>query len=322
MRTLIDVDDAPLFAVPTVNRSGSVRLREGMLVEGPQGWGEFSPGNHDRDFVINRWLTSAIEPGTVGWPDPVRGRVPIAITVPAVDPDRAHQIVVQSGCRSAAVKVADHPSSLDDDVARLAAVRDALGPTGAIRCDADGRWDVPTAVAAINALENASGGLEFVEQPCHDLGDVAAVRRRVDVRIAVDQSIRNANEPHAVPLPETADIAVLSCGPLGGVRRTLRLAEAWGMPCVVSSVGASSVGLSAGLALAGALQELPFACGLDAGGLRTGDLVSAGRSLLPVDGYLPVAPMPPAPDPTLLSRFAVTDPDRLAWWRSRIRSAL
>lgn len=320
MRTLIDAADAPLFAIPTVGEPGG-GCREGMLIEGPQGWGEFSPPDGCGQRGLGRWLTAAIEAGTVGWPDPVRGRVPVAVAVPAVDARSAHFIAARAGCHSADVTVAAHPASLAEDVARVAAVRDALGPGAAIRCDANGGWDVDTAVTAIKALDRAANGLEFVEQPCRDVDELAAVRRRVDVRIAVDQSIRLADEPRTLALAGAADVAVLTCGPLGGVRRALRLAETYGLPCVVASAGETSIGLAGGLALAGALPELDFACGLATRLGLGGDLVGEARSLVPVDGHLPVAPMPPAPVLELLNRFALTDTARIRWWRDRLHTA-
>ncbi|MHC9296072.1 o-succinylbenzoate synthase [Mycobacterium sp. LTG2003] len=317
MQTLIDFDNAPIFAIPLTGGAGAADVREGMLIEGPQGWGEFSPPPDDRAPV--RWLTAALEPGTVGWPDPVRGRIPITVTVPAVDPVNAQQIVLEARCRAASVEVGT--GSLTEDIARIEAVRDALGAEGTLRCDAKGRWDPDTAAAAIAALDVAAAGLEFVEQPCRTIPELAELRRRVDVRIAVDESIRQAEDPRRLRLGESADIVVLTCGPLGGARRSLRVAEATELPCVVSSALETSIGLGAGLALAGALPELPFACELGTRPLLGGDLVAPSRSLLPVDGYLPVAPMPPAPQPDLLERYAVRDPRRVSWWRDRLRAA-
>jgi o-succinylbenzoate synthase len=316
VNTLIDFDDAPIFAIPVMGGFGDVAVREGMLIEGPQGWGEFSPpaGYEDRDAV--RWLTAAIEPGTVGWADPVRGRVPIAATVPAVDPGRAAAIVKGAVCRTAEVTVAERDGSLADDIARLEVVREALGPAGAIRCVANGSWDVDTAVSVINQLAKAAGGLEWVQQPCRTLEESAAVRRRVEVRIALGVSRSCARDAR---LTESADVAVLACGRLGGVRRALVVADACGLPCVVSSGLETSIGLSAGLALAGALPELPFACGLGTTSLLAGDLVAGPRSLIPVDGFLPVAPMPPPPDPELLHQYSVTDRQAADGWRERLR---
>ena len=128
----------------------------------------------------------------------------------------------------------------------MEAVRDALGPGGAVRVDANGAWDVDTAVAAVRALDRAAGGLEYVEQPCRTIDELAAVRRRVDVRIAADESIRRADDPLRVAVAGAADVAVLKCTPLGGVARALRVAEAAGLPCVVSSALETSVGLAAG----------------------------------------------------------------------------
>ncbi|KWX20924.1 O-succinylbenzoate synthase [Mycolicibacterium wolinskyi] len=317
MQTLIDFDNAPIFAIPLADGAGTAGVREGMLIEGPQGWGEFSP--HPDDHATVRWLTAALEPSTVGWPDPVRGRIPIAVTVPAVDPEAAHRIVTQAHCRTASVDVG--AGVLAADIARVEAVRDALGASGTLRCDARGRWDPDAAAVAIPALDVAAAGLEFVEQPCRTLPELAAVRRRVDVRIAVDESVRDADDPVRLRLGDAADIVVLTCGPLGGARRSLRVAEATELPCVVSSALETSIGLAAGLALAGALPELPFACELGTRPLLGGDLVAASRSLVAVDGYLPVAPMPPAPKPDLLGRYALSDPQRAAWWRDRLRAA-
>jgi O-succinylbenzoate synthase len=317
MQTMIDFHDAPVFAMPGVDGIG---VREGMLIEGPQGWGEFSPHDDCDDRVAARWLTAAIESGTVGWPDPVRGRVPIAVTVSAVDPSRAHQIVANTGCGTAEVTVGGDTGSLADDVARLEAVRDALGADGVIRCRANGMWDVDAAVSAVAALDQAAGGLEFVAQPCRTADELAAVRARVDVPIATTVPIRPDDAPRA-SLIGVADVAVLRCGPLGGVRRALVIAEACGLPCVVASTGESSIGWSAGLALAGALPELRYACALGTSSQLSGDLVAGPRSLIPVDGYLPVAPMPPAPDVELLRQYTITDVDRIAWWRERLGAA-
>lgn len=319
MKTWIDFDAAPVFAIPLTDDLGGLTVCEGMLIEGPQGWGEFSPPAGCDDRQAGRWLTAAIEVGTVGWPDPLRGRVPVAVTVPSVEPERARRLVVEAGCGTAAVRVGD--TSLAADLARLEAVRDALGPGGAIRCDANANWDVDTAVAAVPALQQAAEGLEFIEQPCPTLAELAEVRRRVEVPVAVDQSLREAAEPLRLSLAEAVDIVVLTVGALGGVRRALRVAESCGLPCTVAAEPESSVGLSGGLALAGVLPDTRYAATLGGARLLSGDMVSAGRSLIAVDGFLPVAPMPPAPDPAQLERFAVTDSGVVARWRERLTAA-
>jgi O-succinylbenzoate synthase len=315
VKALIDFDGARVFAIPARDSYRGFTACEGMLIEGPQGWGEFCPPRDSDDLTAARWLTSAIEGGTVGWPDPVRGRVPVAVPVPAVHPQNAAAIATASGCRAADVRVTGQP----EDVARIEAVRAALGPAGAIRCVTEYAWDVDTAIEVIAALDRAAGGLEFVQLRSATAAESAAVRRRVGVRLAVDVSSLGTD---GTVLSEAADLAVLTVGPLGGVRRALRFAERTDLPCVVSAAsGASetSIGLAGGLALAGALPEVPFACGLGTAAVLAGDIVSPGRALIPVDGYLPVAPMAPAPDPARIAEFSLDDAARITWWRRRLR---
>jgi O-succinylbenzoate synthase len=199
--------------------------------------------------------------------------------VPAVSPARAHEIVARSGCTTAKVKVAE-----GDDDARVEAVRAALGPSGRIRVDANAAWDVDTAAARIGAL--ARHGLEYVEQPVATLEEMATLRRRVDVPLAVDESLRSASDPLRVSALGAADVVVLKAAPLGGVRAAARIADACGLPVVVSSALETSIGIAAGIALAAALPELPYACGLATVALLRGDVVA--EPLLPRDGALEV----------------------------------
>ncbi|WP_158882097.1 o-succinylbenzoate synthase [Amycolatopsis anabasis] len=302
-----------VYAIGLRNRFRGITVREGVLLHGPAGWGEFCPFAEYSDAECLPWLAAAVEASERGWPEPVRDRVAVNTTVPVVPPERAHELVAASGCRTAKVKVADPRSPLAGDCDRVAAVRDALGPAGAIRVDANAAWDVETAVAAITALDKAAGGLEYVEQPCPSVEELAAVRRRVGVRIAADESIRRAEDPLRVAVAGAADVAVLKVAPLGGVRRALAVAEACGLPCVVSSAVETSVGLAAGLALAGALPTLDFACGLGTISLLEGDVTS--QPLSPVDGYLPVPRHAPAPD--RYADFAAGEAAR-AWWLDRL----
>ena len=316
----LDPASALVYAIPLRNRFRGITVREGMLIEGPRGWGEFCPFVEYDDREAANWLATTVEQIESGWPDPVRERIPINCTVPAVTPERAYAIAAESGCRTAKIKVADRPDALAEDIERVAAVREALGPGGALRVDANAVWDVDTAVAHLTRIDRAAGGLEYAEQPCRTIEELAAVRRRVDIPIAADESIRRAEDPLRVAVAGAADIAVLKCTPLGGVRRALRVAEAAGLPCVISSALETSIGLSAQLALAGALPELDHACGLGTVNLFDGDVVA--ESLRPVDGYLTVPHTPPEPDPALLHRFRHPDPGREAWWRDRLARVL
>jgi len=294
-------------------RFRGITVREGAFIEGPAGWGEWSPFLEYDPRVAEPWLRCAEEAAAGDWPEPVRTEVPVNVTVPAVDAARAHVIVSAGGCRTAKVKVAEPGQSLVDDQARVEAVRDALGPGGLVRVDANGGWSVDEAVAAIRVLDRAAGGLEYVEQPCGGVEELAEVRRRVDVPIAADESIRRAEDPYRVRELEAADIAVLKVQPLGGVRACLRIAEDIGLPVVVSSALESSVGIAAGVALAAALPELPHACGLATVQLLTDDL--ATEPLLPVHGMLPVRR--PVVDPSALERLTAA-PERVAHWEARL----
>jgi o-succinylbenzoate synthase len=303
-----------VFSIPMRTRFRGITVREGMLLRGPAGWGEFSPFAEYDATVAAPWLAAARETAFDGWPAPLRSSVPVNVTVPAVGPDQAAAIVrAGEGCRTAKVKVAEPGQSRADEQARLEAVRDAIGPSGRIRIDVNGGWAVDEAVTAIGVLDRAAGGLEYVEQPCASVEELAAVRRRVDVPVAADESIRRAEDPYRVRDLEAADVAVLKVQPLGGVRACLRIAEDIGLPVVVSSALESSVGIAAGVALAASLPELPYACGLATVQLLSDDV--ADPPLLPHDGALPV--VRPEVDAAALDRVRAT-PDREAAWAARV----
>ena len=279
------LDGALGFAIPLVTSFRGTRVREGLLLRGPVGWAEFAPFPEYGADESARWLSAAIEAGWIGWPAAVRDTVPVNAIVPAVTPDEARRLALDSGCTTVKVKVGEPGQSLDDDLARVGAVRDALGASGRVRIDANGAWSTSEAVAALRELSPFD--LEYVEQPCATLPECAAVRLTSGVRVAVDEGVRKAPDPqHVVGLRESADVLVLKVPPLGGVRPALAVADTYGVPCVVSSALDTSVGLAAGLALAASLPELPYACGLGSGRLLAADVCS--DRLLPEDGRLRV----------------------------------
>src|SRR5215218_6016909 len=121
-------------------RFRGIDRREGMLVEGPAGWAEFSPFLDYDARESAPWLAAALDSAEREWPTPLRSEVPVNCTVPAVGPEQAASIVRSSGCSTAKVKVAERGQSLADDVERVEAVRDALGKGGKLRIDANGGW--------------------------------------------------------------------------------------------------------------------------------------------------------------------------------------
>ncbi len=307
---------ARVVALPLATRFRGIDVREAVLFEGPEGWTEFSPFAEYEDAEAAGWLAGAVDFGWSAAPAPLRSGVPVNATVPAVPADAVARVLARfDGCRTVKVKVAERGQRLADDVARVRAVRAALGPEGRLRVDANGAWNVDEAEHAVHAL--AEFDLEYVEQPCASIAELAELRRRIrhlGIPIAADESVRRERDPLAVAEAGAADILVLKAQPLGGVHRALALAARAGLPAVVSSALDTSVGLSMGVALAAALPQLDHDCGLGTAALLAADVASP--ALAPAAGLLPVGRV--VPDAALLAAHAAPA-DRVAWWTDRIR---
>jgi len=302
------LDRVHVVALPMRVRFRGITTRELVLIDGPAGWGEFGAFLEYGDAEATHWLAAALDSAYRTPPPPRRMRIDVNATVPAVDAAQVPEILARfPGARTAKVKVAEPGQTLDDDVARVDAVR-ALVPT--VRVDANGAWTVDQAIAAAAAL----GPLEYLEQPCATVEELAELRRRVDVPVAADESIRKAGDPLAVVRAGAADIAVLKVAPLGGISAMLKIAAQIDIPVVVSSALDSAVGIAVGLAAAAALPNLDHACGLGTGRLFAEDVADP---VSPVDGYLPVGPV--IPDPARLQALAAA-PQRRQWWIDRIRA--
>jgi o-succinylbenzoate synthase len=300
------LDRLHVVALPMRERFRGITTRELALIEGPAGWGEFGAFVEYDHPEAAHWLSAAVESAYRPPPSPRRGRIAINATVPAVPAAQVPEILARfPGAGTAKVKVAEPGQTLGDDVARVEAVR-ALVPT--VRVDANGGWTVAQAVEAAAAL----GPLEYLEQPCGTVDELAELRRRVDVPIAADESIRKAGDPLAVVRAGAADIAVLKVAPLGGISALLGIAAQIDIPVVVSSALDSAVGIGVGLAAAAALPQLRHACGLGTGRLFVEDVADA---VAPIDGHLPVAPV--TPDPARLRALAAP-PQRRQWWIDRV----
>ncbi len=303
------VDRLHVVALPMRVKFRGITVRELALFDGPAGWGEFGAFLEYDPPEAAAWLTAAIEAAYTPPPPTHRDRIAINATVPAVAAGQVPEVLARfPGARIAKVKVAEPGQTLADDVARVNAVRQQ---GLAVRVDANGGWTVVEAVEAARAL-TADGPLEYLEQPCATVPELAELRSLVDVPVAADESIRKADDPLHVVRSGAADIAVLKVAPLGGVATVLDIARQIDIPVVVSSALDSAVGISRGLLAAGALPELRHACGLGTGGLFVEDVV---EPLTPVDGYLPVATV--TPDPARLQGLAASPPRR-QWWIDRI----
>lgn len=344
----MSLDEAVPFALPLSRRFRGTELREGVLLRVGGTWGEWAPFPEYDDDTAARWLAGALEAARGEWPEPRRDSVTVNAIVPALDPATVTRLVVDAvtrdGCTTVKVKVGERGQTFDEDVARVAAVRAALDDCGAsegvLRVDVNGAWSVADAATRLAVLDDIAGGLEYAEQPCPTLADMAALRELTRVRLAVDEGVRLAGfaaaarsgagggagagaDDAAGDLVErvrsAADVLVLKAVPMGGVRRSLAVAEAVGLPVTVSGALDSTVGLSAGLALAAALPDPPYACGFGTGRLLAADLT--GQTALPRDGRLSVVRR--APDPTQLAAARErVDDARARWWLDRLARCL
>jgi len=306
---------AQVVSLPLVTRFRGIERREALICEGPSGWTEFSPFTEYEDAEAAAWLAAAIDFGWGAVPALQREVVPVNATLPAVPATEVAGVLDRfPGCRTVKIKVAEPGQSLADDVARVAAARAHLGAEGRIRVDANGAWNVDEAEHAIHVF--AEYDLEYVEQPCETVAELADVRRRVKymgIPIAADESVRKADDPLAVARAGAADILVIKAQPLGGISAALRIVSEAGLPVVVSSALDTSIGLSMGLYLAAAIPDLDFDCGLGTAALLAADVTD--RPLIPMDGRLEVHRVTPSAH--LLATHAATA-DRTAWWLARL----
>ncbi|MCB4208377.1 enolase C-terminal domain-like protein [Arthrobacter sp. UM1] len=365
------LDRLVVVRIPLAVRFRGVTEREAALIQGPAGWGEFSPFLEYGPEEAAAWLAAACEAAYTGLPAPRRESVPVNATVPAVDPSRVEAVLLRYGERALAaggagltvkVKVAERGQSVDDDVARVAEVR-RLVPEAMIRVDANMGWGEPGRFSpaagetprpggrpgapapgrpdgpiagrpggpapepvdrAVEALTRLSDfGLQYAEQPVASVDGLRRVRlvlaeREVPVPVAADESIRKAEDPLRVAREEAADLIVVKYAPLGGARRALAVIEESGLPAVVSSALDTSVGLSAGVALAAALPRLDYACGL--GTLSLADDDVAVRPLRAGgERGLELRPGPVEVSEESVARLEAA-PDRRQAWEERIRA--
>ncbi len=312
------------FRVSLTSTFRAIDHRAGLLIQGPAGWGEFSPFadyDPDRDGY---WLSAALESAFLGWPQPVRDRVGVNAIMPVRSPEQtqiaAQEAVTRYGCRTIKVKVADPNESQQRECQRIAAVRAALDQawpdgSGRIRLDANAGWSLTTARERLDQLGQFD--IEYVEQPCRTRADLAALHRDKLVPVAVDETIRIDRAFTAVS--EIADVAIVKVAPLGGSSAALAVADRLDVPVVISGAMETSVGLAASLATAAALPQSRFDHGLGTGVLLATDVTQP--TLVPSDGEL--RPIAVAPDRGLLAEAESSLSSReIDHWRKRLTAAL
>jgi o-succinylbenzoate synthase len=314
LSSILEILELHPVRIPMRHRFRRVDHREAVLIKGPTGWGEFSPFPDYPPEITTRWLACALESACSELPAPGRSPIPVNVTIPAVSPEVAAALVIESGASTAKVKVGEPGESGIDDEGRVRAVRDVIGPNGLIRIDVNATWDVDTAARRLATL--AKYGLEYVEQPVATVEEMVELRRRTDIPLAADELVRFTANPLEVVESGAADILVLKVQPMGGVGRVLDLASRAGIPVVISSALETSVGIYPGLLAASLLGDLQHACGLGTVALIEGDPTS--EPLIASDGFLDVRR--PEPDPSLLARWR-PDRDRAAEMLRKVRAA-
>lgn len=297
-----------VITIPTRTNFRGVTYREVALLHGPQGWGEFSPFLEYDDNECAPWLASAIEAATVARPVRFRNEIAINGTIPELNDKKEIEALMRtfSGAKTFKVKVG---GNLTEDVMRVARVF-SNAPKAAIRVDVNGLWSVDEALTNLYAYYEEIGSLEYVEQPCATVEELRELKRRIKIplRIAADEVIRKATDPFKVDLTDAVDIVMLKVQPLGGIRRSLEIAQHHGLPVVVSSALESAIGIEYGLELAASISDLNFDCGLATGSLLTRDV--AEHKI--VDGKIALGQISPQLDGLDVS------PDRFEWWKNRI----
>ncbi|MDK8762308.1 o-succinylbenzoate synthase [Corynebacterium sp. MSK218] len=323
-------DRAHVVSLPLAVQFRGITTREALLIEGPAGWGEFAPFLEYGPEESARWLAAGLEAAYEGFPKPVREWVEVNGTIPAVPAEQVPEVMARyPGCRTFKIKVAEKGQTLEDDIARVAAVRahiESQGRVPVLRVDANCGWSVEEAITAAKELMP----LDYMEQPCKTVEELKEVRAQlmragIFVRVAADESIRKASDPYRVAELQAADVAVVKPAPLGGVRKVLEVAQHLRerhMDITVASALDTSVGISMGLAAVAALPQIyddedidvtPAAAGLATGSLFKED-VTAPREL--IDGHLRAESL--IPEPERLSSLAAPT-DRREWWFERIR---
>jgi len=297
-----------VVSIPVKNNFRSVKYREIALFQGPEGWSEFSPFLEYSSAESAIWLKAAIEAATKPAPKPIRDLVEVNATLPNVKPQEVSSILKGfQGCSTVKIKINDF---LNDHLILQEVLK--VMPKSKFRLDINGGWQLEEAVANLTNYEQEfPGQIDYIEQPCIDLADIKSLRGKVNLKIAVDESIRKFLSSDLTKIKEVADIAIIKWAPSGGISAALEIIEKIKLPVVISSALESSVGISHGVALASVVPNLYGACGLGTVSLLEGDVTS--KPLIAEDGFIKHRKI----TPDLIEQFNV-EPARLIWWQDRV----
>ena len=176
--------------------------------------------------------------------------VPVNGTIPFIAPDAAAEgarQAVEAGFDALKIK-AGAERETEDLVARVRAVRRAVGPGVNLRLDVNGAWDLPTAEERLEAI--ARFGIEYVEQPlpADDFEGAAELRRLVRVPIAADEAVSTVSMARRILEAGAADVLVVKPARVGGPVAVLEIAaaaRARGVAVVISTLFETGVGIAA-----------------------------------------------------------------------------
>jgi len=297
-----------VVSIPVKNNFRSVKYREIALFQGTEGWSEFSPFLEYSSAESAIWLKAAIEAATKPAPKPIRDLVEVNATLPNVNAQEVSSILKGfQGCSTVKIKINDF---LNDHLILQEVLK--VMPKAKFRLDINGGWQLEEAVANLKNYEQEfPGQIDYIEQPCTDLADIKSLRGKVNLKIAVDESIRKFLSSDLTKINEVADIAIIKWAPSGGISAALEIIEKIKLPVVISSALESSVGISHGVALASVVPNLYGACGLGTVALLEGDITS--KPLIAENGFI----QPRKTTPDLIEQFSA-EPARLIWWQDRV----
>jgi O-succinylbenzoate synthase len=304
---------AKVLAIPMRTKFRGLTTREVLLFEGPNGWAEWSPFTEYEDEEASIWLKAAIEWAFGDIPKTDVKTIKVNATLPAVK-DVQKALEPFGKFEVVKIKVAEPGQTLQDDIDRIHQVREHY-PDARIRLDANGNWDIETALKIAKIIYQENIPLEYLEQPVKTIAEMAELKLKLqefNIKIAADESVRKVSDPLAVAQANAADILVLKVAPLGGINNALHIAKEAGLPVVVSSALETSVGISMGAHLA-ALLNSEYASGLATAALLTQDVTDT--PLIPVDGVIPVGRVA-----VRRTSLDMTDApvERTTWWIDRL----
>ena len=311
---------ARVVSVPMGVKFRGVTHREVVLFEGSHGWTEWSPFLEYEDEEAAVWLRAALEFGFSPTPRLNKSAIYINATLAAVAPELVEEQLSAFGeFRTVKIKVAEPGQTIEDDLARVRRVHE-LYANAKIRLDANGGFDIATAIEVAKELAVEAIDLEYFEQPVKTIAELAEVRSKlalIGIKVAADESVRKVSDPLEVAQANAADVLVIKAQPLGGISSALEITRQANLAVTVSSALETSVGISMGLHLAAALEVQSFDAGLGTVALLADDVCE--KPFIAENSMLYVTRAVPSESKL---RSLAADSERTQWWHKRLRRCL